>query len=158
MNILYVCTHNRCRSILCEALTNHLSRGRITAYSAGSQPAGEVHPETLKHLARRGVATSALYSKSWNVFETVPLDAVITVCDSAAGESCPLWMGDAVRAHWGLEDPSRVVGSPDVVDAAFDKLIARIEKHIHGLLDASLATLEGEALRSALNSIAKGDV
>ncbi|MDX2465088.1 MAG: arsenate reductase ArsC, partial [Porticoccus sp.] len=93
MKILYICTHNRCRSILSEAITNHLSNGRIQAKSAGSHPAGEVHPLSIQYLREAGIATADLTSQSWNELETFAPDVVVTVCDSAAGETCPLWFG-----------------------------------------------------------------
>lgn len=154
MKILFVCTHNRCRSILCEALANHLGGGCLWAFSAGSQPAGEVHPQTLRHLAARGIDTSGLHSKSWDVFVDEPLDAVITVCDSAASEACPLWPGDAVTVHWGLPDPSRASGPQAAVDAAFDQVIEVIERRIGRLLDLQFEALDPPALRRALQAIA----
>ena len=90
MKILYICTHNRCRSILSEAITNHASQGVIEAKSAGSQPVGEVHPLSIKYLAQSGIATSGLTSQSWDEFEAFAPDVVVTVCDSAAGETCPV--------------------------------------------------------------------
>ncbi|MFO7857717.1 MAG: arsenate reductase ArsC [Ectothiorhodospiraceae bacterium] len=154
MNILFVCTHNRCRSILCEALANHLGGGRLRAFSAGSQPAGEVHPQTLGHLKARGVPTSGLHSKSWDVFVDEPLDVVITVCDSAASEACPLRQGDAVTVHWGLPDPSRTSGSQAAVDAAFYQVIEVIERRIGRLLGLQFGALDPPALRRALQAIA----
>lgn len=155
MKILFVCTHNRCRSILCEALTNELAGGRVTAFSAGSQPAGEVHPLTLRHLGARGMDTAGLHSKGWDVFADEPPDAVITVCDSAASEPCPLWVGDAVTVHWGLPDPSRVSGSQEDVDAAFEAVMQVIEQRIHRLLALRVDTLQGAELRQALQAIAQ---
>lgn len=152
MRILYVCTHNRCRSILCEALTNALSGGRISASSAGSEPAGKVHPQTLKHLAARGIDTSSLHSQSWDVFAGEAFDAVITVCDSAAQEDCPLWGGTAIRVHWGLLDPSRLADTPDAMDAAFNAVIAQIETRVRRMLALEVETLRGETLRDALLS------
>lgn len=152
--LLFVCTHNRCRSILCEALARHLSGGRVAAYSAGSQPSGAVHPDTLAQLAKRGIDTRGLRSKSWDEFEELAPDAVITVCDSAAGEVCPLWMGRAARVHWGLRDPSRVDGPAQERAEAFDRVIATIEERLERLLALDLAALEGDALRSALQAIA----
>src|SRR5690606_7807080 len=100
MKILYICTHNRCRSILSEAITNHLAKGKLKAFSAGSQPVGQVHPWTLKSLRERGIPTEGLRSKSWDEFDDLQADVVIAVCDAAAGEACPLWMGTAVKVHW----------------------------------------------------------
>jgi arsenate reductase len=151
---LFVCTHNRCRSILCEAVARHRSGGRIAAWSAGSQPADAVHPDTLRHLAARGIDTTGLRSQSWDEFGNLEPDAVITVCDSAAGEACPLWMGSAVRVHWGLPDPSRVAGPGPERDAAFDAVIARIERYIDAVLSLDRGALDGAALRAVLQQIA----
>lgn len=117
MKLLFVCTHNRCRSILAEAMSRqlfermastHPEAAHIQVASAGSQPAGCVFPGTLNFLASRNINTESLESQSWDAFEAWSPDIVITVCDSAAGESCPLWMGDARKVHWGLEDPSKI--------------------------------------------------
>ncbi|MGB1090965.1 MAG: arsenate reductase ArsC [Oceanobacter sp.] len=147
MNILYICTHNRCRSILSEAITNHLSDGRIKAFSAGSQPVGQVHPLSLKYLAERNISTDGLQSQSWDDFENQPLDLVITVCDSAAGEACPAWFGKAVKVHWGLEDPSKLQGSEAEIRDAFFKTMEIIEARVLQLLTVSTENLSGDALR-----------
>lgn len=141
MKILYVCTHNRCRSILSEAITNHLANGRLQAFSAGSQPVGEVHPLTLRYLAERGISISGLKSQSWDEFETVKPDIVITVCDNAAGEVCPVWFGEAVQIHWGLPDPSKLQGSEDEVKQAFFKVMEIIEERVERMLKADLHSL-----------------
>ena len=120
MKVLYICTHNRCRSILSEAITNHVAGDVITAKSAGSQPAGEVHPLSLKYLNEAGIPTEGLQSQSWDEFEAFAPDLVITVCDSAAGESCPVWFGKSVKVHWGLSDPSKLTGSEEDIARAFN--------------------------------------
>lgn len=155
MKLLFICTHNRCRSILCEAITNHLSDGKVLAYSAGSQPAGAVHPDTLRHLQARGIDTDGLASQSWDEFETLDADAVITVCDSAAGESCPIWFGDTVKVHWGLPDPSKLSGPSDAVAAAFNEVIDTIEQRIRRLLTLDTSKLRGKDLAQALQRIAE---
>lgn len=152
--ILFVCTHNRCRSILCEAITRHLAGHRIAAFSAGSQPSGEVHPDTLQHLARRGIDTVGLRSESWDVYADLSPGVVITVCDQAAGESCPLWLGQALKVHWGLPDPSRVDESAAVRAEAFDRVIQTIEGRISLVLGLDLKNLSGTALRAELDRIA----
>ncbi len=152
MKMLFICTHNRCRSILCEALTNALSDGALVAFSAGSQPAGAVHPETLRHLRRRGVDIAGLRSKSWEEFTASAPDLVITVCDSAAGEACPLWLSGAQRVHWGLPDPSRVDGSQEAIDAAFDAVINTIESGIRRLLQIAPMQLNPASAAAALQS------
>lgn len=152
--VLFVCTHNRCRSILCEALANHQCAGRLRAFSAGSQPAGAVHPATLAALEARGIPTYGLESQSWDAFAGLAPDAVITVCDSAAGEQCPLWMGRAPKVHWGLPDPSKVAGTAAERAAAFDAVIATIEGRLRRLLALDPERLEGEGFVEALASLA----
>lgn len=155
MNILFICTHNRCRSILSEAIANHLSDGRITAYSAGSQPAGQVHPLTLKYLEQRGISIDGLTSQSWDAFADLMPDAVITVCDNAANEACPLWLGDTLKVHWGLPDPSKMTGSDDAIKAEFFAVMDTIEQRINAMLALDLAVLSRDALSKALNKIAR---
>lgn len=160
MKVLFLCTHNSCRSILSEALFNHLAPAGSTAYSAGSFPSGEVNPLTLMALTRVGVSTAALRSKSSDEFEQLEPDIVITVCDKAAGEACPLYLGRAVRAHWGLSDPSELArGEPaldaDQINAAFDACMAKIRQRITALLALSMdvIALDPNQLQAALNSI-----
>jgi len=155
LTLLFVCTHNRCRSILCEALSRKLSNGRIDAFSAGSHPSGSVHPETLKHLKRRGIDTTDLRSTSWDAYHGVSFDWVITVCDNAAGEQCPLWLGKTTKVHWGLPDPSNVEGSEDR-DRAFDAVIETIQQRLRRLLAHDVNTLRGESLHDVLQNIGNG--
>ncbi len=150
MKILYVCTHNRCRSIICEAVTNHLGRGRLKALSAGSEPAGEVHPLSLRYLREAGYPTAGLRSQSWDEFADSGVDLVITVCDSAAGEPCPLWLGDTLTLHWGLADPSKLSGSEAEVAGAFHTTIAEVRRRVEAMLALPLETLDPQALRAAL--------
>jgi arsenate reductase (thioredoxin) len=155
LNILYICTHNRCRSAICESITNKLSGGRVQAYSAGSQPAGEIHPLTLKFLEKRGFPTADLKSESWDKYSDKDIDVAITVCDSAASESCPLWMGDTLKLHWGLKDPSKVKGSEAEIEAAFMRLIDLVQLRIEQLMELDLENLEPEELSLALMLIAE---
>lgn len=134
MKVLYICTHNRCRSILSEAVSRHVAGGVIEARSAGSQPAGEVHPWTLRALTAAGIDSRGLRSQSWNEFEDFAPDVVITVCDTAAGESCPLWFGESLKVHWGLEDPSKLQGSDEEMAAAFADTIAIIRTRVEALM------------------------
>jgi arsenate reductase len=127
MKLLFICTHNRCRSILCEAIASQRGRGLLQAASAGSAPVTSVHPLTLYYLRERGYETSGLTSDSWNDLEAFEPDRVVTVCDGAAGEACPIWMGNVERWHWGLPDPSRVEGDEAVIRGAFLSVIDRIE-------------------------------
>ena len=130
MKLLFVCTHNRCRSILCEAIASQRGAGFLEAASAGSAPVDEVHPLTLRYLEERGYQTAGLRSQSWHDLEGFEPDRVITVCDSAAGEVCPLWMGEVEKHHWGLPDPSRVEGDDEAIRSAFMAVIDRIENKI----------------------------
>lgn len=117
-NVLFLCTGNSCRSILAEATFNHLAPAGWQAMSAGSQPTGQVHPRSLALLASQGIATTGCYSKSWDRLPLTP-DIVITVCANAAGETCPAYLGPAIRSHWGVDDPAHAVGTEAEIDAAF---------------------------------------
>ncbi|MEK6749250.1 MAG: arsenate reductase ArsC [Pseudomonadota bacterium] len=118
MNILILCTGNSCRSILAEATFNHLAPAGWHAISAGSNPTGRVHPRSLALLARQGISTAGCYSKSWHDLPVTP-DIVITVCASAAGETCPAYLGPVLRTHWGVDDPAHATGTDAEIDAAF---------------------------------------
>ncbi len=153
MKILYICTHNRCRSILSEAITNHLASDVITAKSAGSQPVGQVHPLSLKYLAEAGIATDRLQSQSWDEFEAFAPDVVVTVCDSAAGETCPVWFGKSVKVHWGLSDPSKLTGSDDDIADAFRDTISQISMRVNALKAIAEKPYTPESLRTALQEL-----
>ena len=133
-NVLVLCTGNSCRSVMAEALINHLGAGRYKAVSAGSKPAGFVHPKSLETLKRHGIEPGAPYSKSWDEFAGQDFDLVITVCDSAAAESCPLFSGKAERLHWSIPDPAAVTGSDDEIDAAFDEAYMTLKERIESEL------------------------
>ena len=150
MKVLFLCTANSCRSILCEALFNHLAPPGLRAYSAGSEPKGFVHPLTLKALERTGVACDGLSSKPTEAHAELQPDLVITVCDKAAGEACPVFFGPALRAHWGLADPSEVVGSDAEIAAAFDATVARIKTRLQAFLALPFDQLDADALRAEL--------
>ena len=154
MNILFLCTGNSCRSILSEATFNHLAPDGWQAMSAGSKPAGYIHSGSLELLSREGISTDGYYSKSWEELPATP-DIVITVCSSAAGETCPTYLGPALRAHWGVDDPAHVKGTADEIRAAFERsyktLRARIEKFLALPLDELRAN--GEELRKVLTNI-----
>ncbi len=155
MKILFICTHNRCRSILAEAVTNHYSKGAIQAMSAGSQPAGEVHPLTLKYLKEKKIDTSNLKSQSWDELENEKFDVVITVCDNAAQEQCPLWIGESMKVHWGLTDPSKLEGTEEEIREAFVKTIEILEIRIEKLLSINFKTISTEDLKTRLIEIAE---
>ncbi|MEQ1621757.1 MAG: arsenate reductase ArsC [Methylococcales bacterium] len=153
INILILCTGNSCRSILGEALINHLGKGRFRAFSAGSHPTGQVNANALATLARHGLATDGYSSKSWDVFTEGQIDIMISVCDSAAGESCPVYLGKAVRGHWGLPDPAHVSGSAEVIEAAFEATYQALKKRIAQLLALPVESLSKQELTEALNKI-----
>jgi arsenate reductase len=155
VKILFLCTHNACRSILCEVIARELGGARIQAASAGSQPAGRIHPETLQALAARGYPSRGLSSKSIDDVQGFQPDWVITVCDRAAGESCPLWLGDVPRVHWGLPDPSHIAGGRQLRVEAFARVIDTIEQRLRALLALPFETLPDRALGPALASIAE---
>ena len=154
MKLLFICTHNRCRSILFEAICNFQGDGRLEARSAGSAPVNEVHPLTLKYLQEAGVPTTGLYSKSWDNLEDYHPDLLITVCDSAAGEACPLFLGSTARLHWGLADPSRQEGEDEEVAQAFEGAICEVQTRIKTLLAMPLENLSGQQLAEALRGAA----
>jgi arsenate reductase (thioredoxin) len=154
--VLVLCTGNSARSILGEALFNHLGEGRVRAFSAGSKPKGVPHPGALRLLARRGIDTSVFRSKSWDEFtapEAPAIDLAITVCGNAAGEACPVFLGSPLKAHWGLPDPADVTGSEAEVDAAFEETWRLLEMRVRAFLALDRAALDTAALRAALADI-----
>ena len=132
--VLVLCTGNSCRSIMAEALINHLGKGRFQAWSAGSHPVGYVHPGSIATLKRHGVDPGEPHSKSWDEWTNHPFDLIITVCDQAAGEACPLFPGNPRKLHWSIPDPGRVVGNEAEVEAAFNQTFSLLKKHIQHLL------------------------
>lgn len=148
-NILVLCTGNSARSILGEAIVNRLGRGRFRGFSAGSFPKGQVHPGALRLLERLGYPTDGLRSKSWDEFagpDAPRIDVVITVCDNAAGEICPIWPGHPVKAHWGLPDPAAVEGDDAAVDAAFDAAHRALTARIARLVELPIRDRDVPAL------------
>ncbi|PCD01789.1 hypothetical protein COC42_16965 [Sphingomonas spermidinifaciens] len=158
VNVLVLCTGNSARSILGEAIVNRLGEGCFRGYSAGSQPKGAVHPGALRLLARHGYSTEGLRSKSWDEFsgpDAPEIDVVVTVCDNAAGEVCPVWPGHPIKAHWGLPDPAAVTGDEATVDTAFeaahDALVRRFSKLVElPILDREVPAM---AVRQRLQAI-----
>ncbi|OEC52943.1 MULTISPECIES: arsenate reductase ArsC [Pseudomonas] len=155
MRVLFMCTANSCRSILSEALFNHLAPEGFEAVSAGSHPKGQVLPRSLTTLARAGIATDGLSSKGNDAFEHSPPDIVVTVCDNAAGEACPVYFGPALKTHWGLADPSDVQGSDAEVDAAFDATLQRIEARCRAFFALPFTQLDRPALQAELDRIGR---
>jgi arsenate reductase len=154
--VLFLCTGNSARSILCEATLDHLGRPRFRAQSAGSRPAGRVHPQALKQLAGAGVPVGGLRSKHWDEFTgdgAPPFDLVITVCDAAAQEPCPVLFGDFVRAHWGLPDPAAVQGGAAEITRAFARVHDVIVARIGALIALPVETMSDAELAQALQEI-----
>ena len=135
---------------MAEAITNQLGEGRLLAASAGSQPAGQVHPDSLRSLQLAGYATHGLYSKSWHEMTGFDADLVITLCDSANQETCPLWLGDTLKVHWGLSDPSLVPGGELAVAAAFAATISQLQTRVQALLALDKKALAPAQLRVAI--------
>ena len=155
MNILFLCTGNSCRSIIAEALLQSMAPPGVTGQSAGSQPTGFVHSRALTVLQKAGLPTEGLASKSWHDLPQKP-DAEITLCASAAAESCPLYFGSVVRSHWGMPDPAKVQGNEATIQAAFSKTFAVLHQCI-GTLAKELAPepdIEAARLQDLLNTIA----
>ncbi|MGU3349900.1 arsenate reductase ArsC [Pseudomonas monsensis] len=153
MRVLFMCTANSCRSILSEALFNHLAPVGFEAVSAGSFPKGQVLPRSLTTLQQAGISIAGLHSKGNDAFEGNPPDIVITVCDKAAGETCPVYFGPALKAHWGLEDPSEVTGDEAAIDAAFRATLAHIQQRCQAFLDLPFDSLSRDELKTALDRI-----
>ena len=154
VNVLFLCTGNSCRSVLSEATFNHLAPEGLRAISAGSQPAGQLHPRAVALLHRKGISTEGYFSKSWDGLPVTP-DIVVTVCSSAAGETCPAYLGPVVRTHWGVEDPSHVVGTEEEIEAAFEEAYAIIRARIEAFLALPLNELMNDKakLKAALDPI-----
>lgn len=153
MNILVLCTGNSARSILLESILNHASNGRITAYSAGSNPTGKLHPQSLKLLAELGHDIAKARSKSWDEFATPDapvMDLVITVCGSAASEVCPIWPGAPLRCHWGVDDPADCT---DDCDAAFRTAYDILARRAAKLCALPFEDMDAAALKPALEQI-----
>lgn len=150
LKILYICTHNRCRSILCEAMTNHLAGRKMVARSAGSHPVAQVHPLSLKFLTEQNIPIEGLRSQSWDDLEDFKPDLIVTVCDEAAGEVCPAYFSKALKIHWGLSDPSKLEGTADEKAAAFRHTMDEISGRIQALLEVGADTLSGKALQQAM--------
>lgn len=155
-NTLFLCTGNSARSIMAEALLNTLGQGRFKADSAGSRPSGHVNPYTLDVLTAAKISLDDVRSKSWDEFaapDAPQMDFIITLCDSAAGEACPLWPGQPMTAHWGFEDPASANGTDEQKRAAFDKVFRQIANRVKLLANLPLATLDRMAIHRELKAI-----
>lgn len=159
-NVLFLCTGNSARSILAESALNHLGEGRFRAWSAGSFPKGEVNPDALRVLDRLGYPTADARSKSWDEFERADgpqFDFIFTVCDDAAGETCPIWPGHPMTAHWGIEDPSNVEGSDVERERAFVTALHYVEHRIRLFMALPFGSLDKLALKAKLREIGETD-
>jgi arsenate reductase len=157
-NVLFVCTGNSARSIMAEALLNHKGRPTFTAYSAGSHPAGIVRPEALKQLEIARLPTKGLRSKNWDEFATPgapEMNFVLTVCDHAAREVCPVWPGQPMTAHWGVPDPGAVSGAPEQIERAFRGAFLMLDRRISLFLSLPLASLDKLAIKKEIDRIGK---
>lgn len=155
LNVLILCTGNSCRSVLGEALINHLGKGRLRAFSAGSRPVGKVNANALATLQRNGLPTEGYTSQSWDEFADAGIDIAITVCDQAAGEVCPVYLQSTTRAHWGLPDPAHISGTEAEIQAAFQATYDALEKRIQAMLALPLESLPANELSDLLNTIGK---
>jgi arsenate reductase len=157
-NILVLCTGNSARSIMGEALFNTMGSGRFQAYSAGSHPSGKVNPFAIEQVQALGYPVEGLRSKSWDEFAqpgAPEMDFVVTVCDKAAGEICPLWPGQPVTAHWGFPDPVAVEGTDEEKRAAFAQTLRQIRTRVQLFLSLPLETLDRMAIESRMRAIGK---
>jgi len=155
-NVLFLCTGNSARSIMAEAIMNHKGRPNFNAYSAGSHPSGSVRPEALRQLEIAHLPTKGLRSKSWDEFArpgTPQMNFVFTVCDNAARETCPLWPGQPITAHWGVPDPAAVAGTPEQIERAYREAFVILDRRISLLLCLPLESLGNLAIKKELDRI-----
>lgn len=157
-NVLFLCTGNSARSIMAEGILNHKGKGRFTAYSAGSRPAGTPRPEALRQLESAGIATAGMRSKSWDEFSgpgAPHLDFVFTVCDNAASEQCPYWPGQPMTAHWGIPDPAGVKGTPEEIARAFHDAFVVLDRRIGLFTSLPLRTLQELSIKQKIEEIGR---
>jgi arsenate reductase len=155
-NVLFLCTGNSARSIMAEAIMNKKGAATFTAYSAGSQATGRVRPEALRQLKAAGLPTAGARSKNWDEFArpgAPELHFVFTVCDNAANEPCPIWPGQPITAHWGIEDPAAVTGSPEEIEKAFRDAFLILERRISLFLSLPINSLDSFALKKEADRI-----
>jgi arsenate reductase len=157
-NVLFLCTGNSARSIMAEAILNHKGKAVFTGYSAGSHPSGTVHPEALKQLELAGISTTGLRSKSWDEFSrpgAPEMQFVFTVCDNAAKETCPVWPGQPMTAHWGVPDPAAVHGDSATIERAFRQAFFILDRRISLFLALPLASIDRLALKKEVDRIGR---
>ncbi len=159
-NVLFLCTGNSARSIIAEAILNDIGAGKFRAYSAGSDPKGEINPNTLALLKNLGHDAAALRSKSWDEFATPgapAFDFIFTVCDNAGGEACPVWPGHPMTAHWGIPDPAEATGSPAQIALAFKDAYRMLRRRIELFIALPFKSLDEISLQKQLNAIGMRD-
>ncbi|MGE3992561.1 arsenate reductase ArsC [Pseudorhodoplanes sp.] len=157
-NVLFLCTGNSARSVLAEAILNKMGKGKFIAHSAGSQPKGQVHPKTIELLKSLGYETSRFRSKSWDEFArpgAPEIDFIFTVCDNAAGETCPIWPGKPLTAHWGVPDPAAAEGTDAEIALAFPNAYRMLSRRIELFLALPLASLDRMTVQAQLNEIGR---
>lgn len=157
-NVLFLCTGNSARSVLAEAILNRDGQGKFSAFSAGSQPKGEVHPQTLTLLRKLNFNVGGFRSKSWNEFsrpDAPPLDFIFTVCDNAAGEACPYWPGQPMTAHWGIPDPAAATGTEAEIALAFADAYRMLSNRIAAFINLPLRSIDQLTLQQNLTNIGK---
>ena len=152
-NVLVLCTGNSCRSVMGEALVTALGRGRFIGFSAGSKPIGRINSGALATLIRHGLKAEGYTSKSMDAFKDQPIDILITVCASAGKEPCPVFLGPAIRAHWGVEDPGHVEGSDEEILAAFEKTFDILKRRVEAMVDLPIENMTRESIETELNRI-----
>ena len=160
-NVLFLCTGNSARSIMAEALISTMGNNRFRGFSAGSQPGGTVNPFAIEQVKTTGYPTDNLRSKSWDEFahaDAPQMDFIITVCDNAAGETCPLWVGHPISAHWGFEDPAAIVGTDEEKREEFHKIFRQIMTRVNTFVSLPLAMLEKNAIQLEIKAIGETPV
>lgn len=157
-NVLFLCTGNSARSVIAEAILSRIGAGKFRAYSAGSQPKGEVNPNTIRLLAKLGYETAGFRSKSWSEFAqpgAPALDFIVTVCDDAAGETCPVWPGKPMTAHWGIPDPAAATGTDAEIAVAFSDAYRMLQRRIEAFAALPIRALDSLTLQNKLRDIGR---
>lgn len=160
-NVLFLCTGNSARSIMAEALVTTMGKGRFKGYSADSKPGGKVNPFAVEQVKKAGYPVDSLRSKSWNEFaatDAPQMDFIITVCDNAAGETCPYWPGHPTTAHWGFEDPAAVEGTDEEKRTAFEKIFKQIMSRMATFVNLPVSTLDKHAIQQEIKKIGETPV
>jgi arsenate reductase len=154
-NVLFLCTGNSCRSVMAEGLLKHHGAGKFRSFSAGSFPTGKVHPMSLATLQRHDISPLGYESKSWDLFKDIAMDIdiIITVCDNAAGETCPIFPGSPIKAHWGVPDPAHYQGTPAEIEVEFDRVFSMLEKRVKAFLRLPIEQMDKDELQQKLSEI-----